>query len=66
VFGDAVIVREGLLTGLRGMDRKKLYIHVAAMQGSVMIEVEQHQIQLEKYSGILFSHQQISFKRFIS
>ena len=52
VVGDAVIVREGPLTGLRGvidrMDRKKLYIHVDAIPGSVMIEVEPHQVQLEK------------------
>ena len=55
VVGDAVIVREGPLTGLRGvidrMDRKKLYIHVDAIPGSVMIEVEQHQLQLEKDSA---------------
>ena len=52
VVGDAVIVREGPLTGLRGvidrMDRKKLYIHVDAIPGSVMIEVGPHQVQLEK------------------
>ena len=52
VVGDAVIVREGPLTGLRGvidrMDPKKLYIHVDAIPGSVMIEVEPHQVQLEK------------------
>ena len=55
VVGDAVIVREGPLTGLRGvidrMDRKKLYIHVDAIPGSVMIEVEPHQVQLEKDSA---------------
>ena len=54
VAGDAVIVREGPLTGLRGvidrMDRKKLYIHVDAIPGSVMIEVEPHQVQIEKDS----------------
>ena len=48
----AVIVSDGPLTGLRGvidrMDRKKLYIHVDAIPGSVMIEVEPHQVQLEK------------------
>jgi len=52
VIGDAVIVREGALTGLRGvidrMDRKILYIHVDAIPGSVMIEVEPHQVLLEK------------------
>ena len=52
VVGDGVIVREGPLTGLRGvidrMDRKKLYIHVDAIPGSVMIEVEPHQVKLEK------------------
>ena len=55
LVGDAVIVREGTLTGLRGvidrMDRKKLYIHVDAIPGSVMIEVEPHQVQLEKDSA---------------
>jgi len=52
LVGDAVIVREGPLTGLRGvidrMDRKKLHIQVDAIPGSVMIEVEPHQVQLEK------------------
>ena len=52
VVGDAVIIRDGPLTGLRGvidrMDRKKLYIHVDAIPGSVMIEVEPNQVQLEK------------------
>ena len=55
VVGDAVIVQEGPLTGLRGvidrMDRKKLYICVDAIPGSVMIEVEPHQVQLEKDSA---------------
>ena len=55
VVGDAVIVREGPLTGLRGvidrMARKKLYIHVDAIPGSVMVEVEPHQVQLEKDSA---------------
>ena len=54
VVGDAVIVRDGPLTGLRGvidrMDRKKLYIHVDAIPGSIMIEVESHQVLLEKDS----------------
>ena len=49
--GDAVFVREGPLTGLRGvidrLDRKKLHIHVDAIPGSVMIDVEPHQVQLE-------------------
>ena len=52
VVGDAVIVRDGPLTGLRGvidrMARKKLYIHVDVIPGSVMIEVEPHQVLLEK------------------
>ena len=51
MVGDSVIVREGPLTGLRGvidkMDRRKLYIHLDAIPGSVMIEVEPHQVQLE-------------------
>jgi len=55
VVGDAVIVRDGPLSGLRGaidrMDRNKLYIHVDAIPGSVMIEVEPHQVQLEKDSA---------------
>ena len=50
--GDAVFVREGPLTGLRGvidrLDHKKLHIHVDAIPGSVMIDVEPHQLQLEK------------------
>ena len=54
VVGDAVIVRDGPLTGLRGfidmMDCKKLHIQVDAIPGSVMIEVERHQVQLEKDS----------------
>jgi transcriptional antiterminator NusG len=52
VVGDAVFVREGPLTGLRGvidrLDRKKLHIHVDAIPGSVMIDVEPHKVQLEK------------------
>ena len=51
-IGDAVFVREGPLKGLRGVidrrDHKKLYIHVDAIPGSVMIEVEPYQVQLEK------------------
>ena len=54
VVGDVVIVREGPLSGLRGVidirDRKKLHIHVDKIPGSVMIEVEWHQVQLEKDS----------------
>ena len=54
VVGDAVIVRDGPLTGLRGvidrMDRKKLYIYVDAIPGSVMVEVQPNQVQLEKDS----------------
>ena len=50
--GDFVFVKEGPLTGLRGvidrLDRKKLHIHVDAILGSVMIDVEPYQVQLEK------------------
>ena len=50
--GDSVFVKEGPLTGLRGvidrLDRKKLHIHVDAIPGSVMIDVEPDQVQLEK------------------
>ena len=50
--GDAVFVKEGPLTGLQGMidrlDQNKLHIHVDAIPGSVMIDVEPHQVQLEK------------------
>ena len=50
--GNTVIVREGPLTGLRGvidsLDRKKLHIHVDAIPGSVIIDVGSHQVQLEK------------------
>ena len=50
--GDTVFVREGPLTGLRGvidrLDRNKLHIHVDAIQGSVTIDVEPHQVELEK------------------
>ena len=52
MVGDSVIVNDGPLRALRGvidrMDRKKLYIHVDAIPGSVMIEVEPHQVKLEK------------------
>ena len=55
VVGDAVIVRDGPLTGLRGlidrMDHKKLYIQVDGIPGSVKIEVEPHQVQLERDSA---------------
>jgi transcription termination/antitermination protein NusG len=51
-IGDSVFIREGPLTGLRGvidrLDHKKLHIHVDAIPGSVMIDVEPHQVQLEK------------------
>ena len=51
-IGDTVFVREGPLKGLRGvidrLDRKKLHIHLDAIPGSVMIEVEPYQVQLEK------------------
>ena len=54
VVGDNVIVRDGPLIGLVGvidrMDRKKIYIHVDAIPGSVMVEVQPHQVQLEKDS----------------
>ena len=50
-LGDSVFVREGPLTGLRGvvdrLDNKKLHIHVDTIPGSVMIDVEPHQIQIE-------------------
>jgi transcription antitermination factor NusG len=50
--GDSVFVKEGPLTGLRGvidrLDRNKLHIHVDAIPGSVMIDVEPYQVQLEK------------------
>ena len=50
--GDSVFVRDGPLTGLRGvidrLDHKKLHIHIDAIPGSVMIDVEPHQVQLEK------------------
>ena len=54
VVGDVVIVRDGPLKGLRSvidrMDRKKLHNHVDAIPGSVMVEVEPHQVHLEKDS----------------
>jgi len=50
--GALVFVKEGPLTGLRGvidrLDHKNLHIHVDAIPGSVMIEVEPYQVQLEK------------------
>ena len=50
--GEAVFVREGPLAGLWGvidrLDSKKLHIHVDAIPGSVMIDVEPNQVQLEK------------------
>ena len=51
-IGDPVFVREGPLTGLKGivnrLDKNKLHIHVDAIPGTVMIDIEPHQIQLEK------------------
>ena len=51
-IGDSVFVKEGPLTGLRGvvdrLDNKILHIHVDAIPGSVMIDVEPQQVQLEK------------------
>ena len=51
-FGDSVFVREGPLSGLQGvidrMGHKKPHIHLDAIPGSVMIDVEPHQVQLEK------------------
>tara|TARA_Y100001968_G_scaffold315552_1_gene342276 strand:+ start:1301 stop:1846 length:546 start_codon:yes stop_codon:yes gene_type:complete len=53
-IGDAVLVREGPLTGLKGIieriDRKRLHIHLDAIPGSVMIEVNPNQVQYEKDS----------------
>tara|TARA_B100001250_G_scaffold403972_1_gene419214 strand:+ start:1193 stop:1729 length:537 start_codon:yes stop_codon:yes gene_type:complete len=50
--GDPVLVREGPLSGLRGIieriDRKNLHIHVDAIPGSVMIKIDPNQVQLEK------------------
>jgi len=50
--GDPVFVREGPLTGLRGVidkvDQKKLHIHVDAIPGTVMIFVKPDQVQLDK------------------
>ena len=50
--GDSVFVKEGPLTGLRGvidrLDRNKLHIHVDAIPGSVMIDVEPQQVQMVK------------------
>ena len=53
-IGDAVLVKEGPLTGLRGiidkMDKKKLHIHVDTIPGSVSIEVKPNQVQYDKDS----------------
>ena len=50
--GDSVFVKEGPLTGLQGvidkLDRKQLHIHVDTIPGSVMINVEPHQVQINK------------------
>ena len=52
--GDKVLVREGPLTGLKGiidrLDHKKLHIHVDAIPGSVMINVDPNQVQIQKDS----------------
>ena len=52
--GDSVFVREGPLTGLRGIvDRfgsKRIQINVDSIPGSVMIDVEPQFVQLEKDS----------------
>ena len=52
VIGDLVYVTEGPLTGLRGiinrLDNKKLYINVAGIPGSIIIELKKYQVQLEK------------------
>tara|TARA_Y100001970_G_C14231159_1_gene858729 strand:+ start:584 stop:1132 length:549 start_codon:yes stop_codon:yes gene_type:complete len=51
-IGEAVLVNEGPLAGLRGkidkMDRKKLHINVDAIPGSVTISISPYQVQLEK------------------
>ena len=53
-IGDAVLVKEGPLSGLRGIidkiDRKKLHIHVDPIPGSVSIEVNPQQVQYYKDS----------------
>ena len=52
--GDSVFVREGPLTGLRGvinrLDSKRIHINVDSIPGSVMIEVEPQFVQIEKDS----------------
>ena len=52
--GDSVFVKEGPLTGLKGvidrLDNKKLHIYVDAIPGSVMIDAESYQLQLEEDS----------------
>jgi len=51
-IGDTVVIKEGPLTGLKGiidrLDRKKLYIIVDSIPGTVMIEVKPSQVQYEK------------------
>ena len=58
-IGDEVFVREGPLLGLYGVidkiDRKKLHIHIDAIPGSVMIEIEPRLIQFKNdriYSAV--------------
>ena len=52
VVGDTVFVREGPLTGLRGVvdrvNRRQLRVHVNAMPGSIVIEIDPRQIELER------------------
>jgi len=52
VVGDTVLVREGPLTGLRGVvdqvNRRQLRVLVNAMPGSIVIEIDPRQIQLER------------------
>ena len=53
-IGNKIVVREGPLKGLRGaidrLDKKKIHIHVDSIPGSVMIEIDPNQIQLENDS----------------
>lgn len=52
ILGDTVFVREGPLTGLKGVidrkDQKKLHIHVDSIPGSITIVVEPNKVQIEK------------------
>ncbi len=51
-LGDPVFVREGPLTGLRGVvdkiRRDQLRIHVDALPGSIIIEIDPRQVQLDR------------------